>query len=107
MGRKIMQKLNVPVDWIESSTPVQPGLYFVACRYKTGFGSYDYLNWDGEKWLKADSIKVVGWVSLGDFLGLINAGWPMSDDLDKELEEPSNKNKEKFKGHEGEFFEVE
>ncbi|MCQ8887118.1 hypothetical protein NQT63_15695 [Pseudoalteromonas agarivorans] len=107
MGRKIMQKLNVPVDWIESSTPVQPGLYFVACRYKTGFGSYDYLYWDGDKWLKADSIKVVGWVAIGDFLGFIDAGWPMSDDLDKELEESSDKNKEKFKGDEGGFFEVE
>ncbi|MEI8664226.1 hypothetical protein P4S81_03565 [Pseudoalteromonas sp. B28] len=103
-----MKKLNVPVDWVENSTPVQPYLYFVASRYKTtGFGSYDYLNWDGEKWLKADSIKVVGWVSLGDFLCLIDAGWPISDDLDEELEESSNKNKEKFKGDEGGFFEVE
>lgn len=69
-----MKKVNVPVDWVESSTPVQPVLYFVASRYKTGFGAYDYLNCDGEKWLKADSIKVVGWVSLGGFLGLIDAG---------------------------------
>ncbi|WP_193156400.1 hypothetical protein [Pseudoalteromonas aliena] len=102
-----MKKLNVPVDWIENLDPVQPGLYFVASRYKTGFGSYDYLNWDGENWLKADSIKVVGWVSLGDFLGLIDAGWPASDDSDKEFEKSSNKNKEKFKGDEGGFFEVE
>ncbi|KPZ56156.1 hypothetical protein AN391_02305 [Pseudoalteromonas sp. P1-13-1a] len=102
-----MKKVNVPVDWVENSNPVQPGLYFVASSYKTGFGSYDYLNWDGEKWLKADSIRVVGWVSLGDFLGLIDAGWPMGDEPDKELEELSNKNKEKFKGDEGGFVEAE
>ncbi|ASM51568.1 hypothetical protein PESP_a3813 [Pseudoalteromonas espejiana DSM 9414] len=108
MERKIMQKLNVPIDWIENCNPVQPGLYFVASRYnKTGFGFYDYLNWDGEKWLKADSIKVVGWVSLADFLGMIDAGWPASDDSDKELEKSYHKNKEKFKGDEGGFYEVE
>ncbi|WP_278380263.1 hypothetical protein [Pseudoalteromonas distincta] len=107
MENKIMKKVNVPVDWVENSNPVQPGLYFVASSYKTGFGSYDYLNWDGEKWLKADSIKVVGWVSLGYFLGLIDAGWPMSDERDKKLEELSNINKEKFKGDEGGFVEVE
>ena len=102
-----MKKVNVPVDWVENSNPVQPGLYFVASSYKTGFGSYDYLNWDGEKWLKADSINAVGRVSHGDFLGLIDAGWPTSDDSDKEFEESYYKNKEKFKGDEGGFFEVE
>lgn len=102
-----MNKSKIPVDWIENSNPVQPGLYFVASRYKTGFGSYDYLNWDGEKWLKAESIKVVGWVTLCDFLTLIDAGWPASDDSDKEFEEAYRKNKGKFKGDNGGFVEVE
>ncbi|WP_282435687.1 hypothetical protein [Pseudoalteromonas arctica] len=40
-------------------------------------------------------------------MGLIDAGWPASDDSDKEFKESYYKNKEKFKGDEGGFFEVE
>ncbi len=82
-----MSKILIPVVWIENQDPVQPGLYFVASRYKTGFGSYDYMEWDGEKWLKDDSILVVGWVALCDFLKLIDAGWPLSDDSDNKFED--------------------
>ncbi|KAA1166989.1 MULTISPECIES: hypothetical protein [Pseudoalteromonas] len=82
-----MSKFKIPVKWIENQLPVQPGLYFVASRYKTGFGSYDYMDWDGEQWLKDESITVVGWVALCDFLKLIDAGWPLGDDEDKEFDE--------------------
>ncbi|MCS6236181.1 hypothetical protein G3495_13755 [Shewanella baltica] len=102
-----MSKSRILVDWIENSNPVQPGVYFVASRYKTGFGSYDFLTWDGEKWLKAESIKVVGWVTLCDFLTFIDAGWPAGDDADKEFEESYQKNKGKFKGDDGGFVEVD
>ncbi len=74
-------KLNTPVNWNESVDPTQPGLYFVASRYKTGFGSYDFIEWDGAKWLKADSIAIIGWVAIGDFLKNIDAGWPASDNI--------------------------
>tara|TARA_B100002049_G_scaffold216793_2_gene182935 strand:+ start:2245 stop:2544 length:300 start_codon:yes stop_codon:yes gene_type:complete len=88
-----MSKAKLPVAWIENQPPIQPGLYFVAVRYETGFGSYDYMDWDGEKWEKDKSIKVVGWVALCDFLKLIDAGWPLSDDQYSELKDSLKKYK--------------
>ena len=82
-----MSRTKLPVTWSEGNLPVQPGLYFVAARYNTGFGSYDFMNWDGEKWLKDPSINVVGWVTLGDFLKLVDAGWPIGDDQDSGFNE--------------------
>jgi len=38
-------KLNTPLSWNELVEPTQPGLYFVASRNKTGFGSYDFIEW--------------------------------------------------------------
>ena len=93
-----MNKLKIPVVWVENQTPVQPGLYFVASRYATGFGSYDYMDWDGDKWLKDDSIEVVGWVVLNDFLRFIDAGWPSSDKQDLEFEDSLGKYKDKRDG---------
>lgn len=93
-----MNKLKIPVIWIENQSPVQPGLYFVAARYETGFGSYDYMEWDGDKWQKDKSIEVVGWVTLSDFLKLIDAGWPLSDEQDSEFKESFEKKKINDKG---------
>jgi len=100
------KKLNTPVSWNEKSEPTQPGLYFVASRYKTGFGSYDFIQWNGEKWLQDESIKIVGWVAIGEFLKNINAGWPSSDSLsdDEFIEFNKNRIKNDF---EDDFVEVE
>ncbi|MGO3346123.1 MAG: hypothetical protein ACTIM4_12770 [Marinomonas sp.] len=78
----MMNKLTSLVHWNEAEDPTQPGLYFVASRDKTGFGSYDFIEWNGEEWLKAESINIIGWVAIGDFLKNIEAGWPASDNLD-------------------------
>lgn len=44
-----MQKTKLAVNWIEDKQPMQPGIYFVAARYQTGFGAYEVINWDGKK----------------------------------------------------------
>ena len=99
-------KLKTLVNWNEQIKPIQSGLYFVASRYKTGFGSYDFIQWNGEKWLIDESIKIVGWVDVGEFLKNIDAGWPSSDSLSDDEFIAFNK-KRKKNNFDDDFVEVE
>lgn len=92
-----MKRVKIAVDWIEDSEPANEGLYFVAVRYPTGFGSYDFVEWDGERWVLDASAKVVGWVATSDFLKNMDAGWPAGDKkADEEFEAYHEKNKDSF-----------
>ncbi|MBX2807882.1 MAG: hypothetical protein KTR20_04545 [Cellvibrionaceae bacterium] len=74
---------NVDVKWHSSKeTPPYAGEYFVAVIYANahGMGTYDLLEWDGEKWLIDYSAKVSGWVTLQDFMNAIKAGWPEDEE---------------------------
>jgi hypothetical protein len=72
--------INLPVEWQESLELPYEGLYFIAARYPNGFGIYDLAEWNGEKWDLGYTAEVVGWVTIDNFMGVINAGWPKGDD---------------------------
>lgn len=74
------EEVNVPLEWQENESPKQVGLHFVAVRHLHGFGSYDVAEWDGKEWDLGYSAKVVGWVTMSDFLNVVKAGWPKHDD---------------------------
>ncbi|WP_020410403.1 hypothetical protein [Hahella ganghwensis] len=85
------EDLNLPLEWHENENPSQIGLHFIAVRYQHGFGSYDVAEWNGQDWELGYSAKVVGWVTMNEFLNVVKAGWPKHDDevfykpLEKEL----------------------
>lgn len=74
-----MEKVKLSVNWIEDKQPSQQGMYFTAQRYPTGFGVYDVVAWDGEKWQLDSSIRVVGWIAFDDFLKNLDISWPATD----------------------------
>ncbi|WP_020410234.1 hypothetical protein [Hahella ganghwensis] len=83
-----MSTQNVNVDWHKpEETPPYIGQYFVAVKYKNsyGLGSYDLMEWDGEKWVIDYPVTVVGWVTLQDFMNAIKAGWPEWERISDEL----------------------
>lgn len=90
------EKINLPLDWQESETPTQAGLHFIAVRYPHGFGSYDVAEWNGTEWVLGYTAKVVGWVTMNDFLNVVSAGWPKGDDeaFYKPIEEKLKKRRE-------------
>lgn len=77
-----MQKSKLAVNWIENKLPTQPGTYFTAQRYTTGFGVYDVAVWDGEQWLLDNTIRVVGWVAFDNVLQSLDINWPTLDNKD-------------------------
>ena len=72
--------INLPVVWQEIKKPNIVGMYFVAVRYPTGFGSYDFVLWDGNVWDLNYKAEIVGWVTLNDILNIVKAGWPKGDE---------------------------
>ena len=75
-----MSDIVNPVEWQkpENEKPYH-GRYFVAVKYPVGLGTYDFIEWDGEKWLIDYEGEVIGWVSLTDFMKSLKAGWPAWD----------------------------
>ncbi|OZG71679.1 hypothetical protein BTA51_18705 [Hahella sp. CCB-MM4] len=74
-----MSEINLPVKWQESLELPYEGLYFVAVRYSSGFGTYDFAVWNGEEWELELPGEVVGWVDISEVLSLIKADWPQGD----------------------------
>lgn len=94
-----MNKFKLSAKWIESNSPEKPGVYLVAVRHITGFGSYDLLYWDGENWINDVIPNVVAWSTPDNILNSIDADWPDGDkEIDKDFAEYRKKNKGKFKG---------
>lgn len=71
-----MSKINFPAKWRESEDMPYVGIYFVAVRYPTGLGTYDFVAWNGEKWELEYTAEVVGWVPVDDVINHLKAGWP-------------------------------
>lgn len=100
-----MAKQKVNVLW-KDGTPINIGVYLVAVRHITGFGSYDYLYWDGEKWLDAAGFKITGWAVTSEILNQIDVDWPEGDKkADLEFEE--YRKKHGGKASEDDFVEVD
>ena len=79
----MIENINVPLKWNETYELPYEGLYFVAIRYPTGFGSYMFANWNGETWDLNFNAGIVGWVTTDELINSINAGWPEGDPDDK------------------------
>ena len=105
-----MSDVNLPVDWNESHELPYEGLYFIAVRYPSGFGCYDFAIWNGDAWELGYTADVVGWATLNDVLSLIKADWPKGDrkfsDEFAELYERRKAAKEKPDEDEDDFVEV-
>ena len=100
-----MAKPKINVKW-NDGTPIDAGVYLVAVRHITGFGSYDYLYWDGKQWLDDTTPNVTGWAVATDILNQIDADWPEGDKkADLEFEE--YRKKHGGKASEDDFVEVD
>ena len=73
-----MAKPKINVKW-NDGTPIDAGVYLVAVRHITGFGSYDYLYWDGKQWLDDTIPNVTGWAVATDILNQIDAIWSLKN----------------------------
>lgn len=86
--------INLPVDWQEGRDPSCEGLYFLAVRYPTGFGSYDFTKWNGREWELGYEAEVVGWAAMDSVLNVVKAGWPKGDEeFSKDFDKFYRKNK--------------
>ena len=74
-----MHKSKLVVKWNEDKRPMQPGTYFTAQRYITGFGVYDAAVWNGDKWEIDEAIHIVGWVTFEDIVKEVDINWPAID----------------------------
>ncbi|SBS26127.1 hypothetical protein MSP8886_00506 [Marinomonas spartinae] len=104
-----MSSINLPVEWNEGDELPNEGLYFVAIRYPSGFGCYDFVVWNGEEWELGYTAEVVGWVAIDNVLSLIKAGWPQGDNAVSEAFERryiERKTQRKNEDDEDDFVEV-
>lgn len=105
-----MSEINLPVNWQESVELPYEGLYFVAVRTPSGFGSYDFAVWNGKAWELGYTAEVVGWVTLNEVLSLIKAGWPEGDKAASEAFAAFYRTRQALKGEddrgEDDFVEV-
>ncbi|MCG3727795.1 MULTISPECIES: hypothetical protein [Vibrio] len=101
-----MDKVKIKAIWSEETDPNEVGVYLVALRHVSGFGSYDYLYWDGKCWLNKTTSDIVGWSPVASMLTQIDAGWPENDlETDVEFEKYRKQHGGKFS--EDDFVEVE
>lgn len=101
-----MSKVKIKTIWFEGTEPSEVGVYLVALRHMSGFGSYDYLYWDGKSWLNQTTSDIVGWSPVSDILAQLDAGWPTGDlETDLEFEEYRKQHSGKFS--DDDFIEID
>ena len=101
-----MSRVKIKTNWIEESEPSEIGVYLVALRHVSGFGSYDYLYWDGKCWLNKTTSEIVGWSPISDMLAQFDAGWPAGD-LETDLAFEKYREEHGGKFSDDDFIEVE
>ncbi|CAK6715115.1 hypothetical protein HORM4_600010 [Vibrio harveyi] len=101
-----MSKVKIKATWFEGTEPSEIGVYLVALRHLSGFGSYDYLYWDGKCWLNKTTSDIVGWSPVYDMLTQLDAGWPTGD-LETDIEFEKYRKQHGGKFDDDDFIEVE
>ncbi|WP_018691526.1 hypothetical protein [Algicola sagamiensis] len=66
------------IDW-ETGTPERAGLYFVAFKLGPLAGNFDYLDWDGQRWVTEQKGDVIAFVDAYKLSKIFNIEWPEPD----------------------------
>lgn len=63
------------INWF-TDEPSEIGLYFVAVKYGEGAGTFDYIEWNGNKWLTEYEGNVIAYTTLEGLIRDSNIEWP-------------------------------
>jgi len=73
------------INWFKNN-PSQIGLHFVAIKYGEGAGTYDFLHWDGNKWLTDYDGNVIGYTTLDGLIRDLPIEWPENNSEEVKVE---------------------
>jgi hypothetical protein len=79
------------IIWHKKETPTEIGTHFVAVKYGEGAGSFDLIEWDGEKWLTEFNGTVIAYLTLGELMKNISFEWPEDCNRTPNKPKPSSK----------------
>jgi len=59
--------------------PAETGLHFVAVKYGEGAGTFDFVEWDGNRWLTHNEGEVIAFATLQSLIRDLRIEWPEAD----------------------------
>lgn len=77
------------IDWLKGK-PEFSGLHFVAVKYGEGAGTFDFVEWDGNKWLTEYEGSVIAYTTLEGLIRGASFNWPEATEDKKETHENKN-----------------
>lgn len=63
------------INWF-TDKPSEIGLHFVAVKYGEGAGTFDFVEWDGRKWLTEYEGNVIAYTTLEGLIRGCDIAWP-------------------------------
>jgi hypothetical protein len=66
------------INW-KKDKPNENGIHFVAIKYGEGAGTFDFSEWDGDKWVTEFEGVVIAYLTLEELVKNIPFEWPEGD----------------------------
>ncbi|TMN98285.1 hypothetical protein [Pseudoalteromonas sp. S558] len=63
------------INWF-TDEPSEIGLHFVAVKYGEGAGTFDFIEWNGTKWLTEYEGEVIAYTTLEGLIRDSDIAWP-------------------------------
>jgi len=77
------------INW-NKDKPIEFGTHFVAIKYGEGAGSFDFSQWDGDKWITEFEGTVIAYLTLEELVKNIPFEWPESNEKKITESKPSS-----------------
>lgn len=65
------------INW-NKKKPNEIGIHFVAIKYGEGAGTFDFVEWNGDKWVTEFEGEVIAYLTLEELVKNIPFEWPES-----------------------------
>jgi hypothetical protein len=75
--------MSIELNW-KTGNPSETGLHFVATKLGPAAGVFDFLEWDGTRWLSDSPSEVVAYATLQELKNSLDIKWPGNETVEYE-----------------------